>query len=176
MSSTSDPWQLGDDERNLLDNVSREEEESFLPARTAIDEAEAAVAERVKQVYPDTKMRDEPEAEADEPLDEFALPQETQTRTEVYGGNGTDSEQLDAKEAARDPFESFPPQRIHMAEMQKAMLRSRLIVMHLFEADHTPAGACVLDILKAEKPEAYADIVVRVGMALYIGWQKGMGQ
>ncbi len=179
MSSTSDQYHIGDDEKNLLDDVAREEEESFKPARSAVEEAEAQLAARVKQVYPDTKMREEPEGPdvvgEEEPYDEFALPQETQTRTEVYGEGDTVTA-AEAKEVLRDPFESFPPQRIHMAEMQKSMLRARLIVGHMFEGDKTPAGAIILDILKAEKPDVYADICVRVGMALYIGWQKGMGQ
>lgn len=146
-------------------------------AEQANDRAEALAAERRKDTYPDTKVTPidpAPEPEKPEEPDEFALPSETQTRTEAAG----DSDRMTAeemKEQGRDPYESHPPQRIQMAELQKAMLRARMIVGHTFGQDKTPAGAKILDILKAEKPEVYADIVVRCGMALYIGWQKGMG-
>lgn len=179
MSSTSD------DDRSLLDDVAKQEEEAWAGGKEAVQRAEALAAERRKDTYPDTKVTPiEPAPESDEQPgtarstaeqpDEFALPAETQTRTEA----AADSDRMTPEEMqqqTRDPYESHPPQRIQMAELQKSMLRARLIVGHTFGQDKTPAGAIILDILKAEKPDVYADIVVRCGMALYIGWQKGMG-
>jgi hypothetical protein len=171
MNSTSD------DDRSLLDEVAHQEEQVWAGGKQAVEEAEAIAAERRKDTYPETKVtpiEPAPEPEKPEAPDEFALPSETQTRTEAAG----DSDRMtveEMKEQGRDPYESHPPQRIQMAELQKAMLRAKIIVGHTFESDRTPGGQPILEILKIEKPDMYADIVVRCGMALYIGWQKGMG-
>lgn len=165
---------ISDDERNLLDDIEREEEEAWAIGRGAVQEAEQAAEERRAEPYPPESLTPAPIDPAPEPEDDsgFALPSETQTRTEASSSGG---DQMDAQEATKDPYESHPPQRIQMAELQKCMLRSKLIIMHTFENDKTGAGDSVLAVLKAEKPEVYADIVVRCAMALYIGWQKGMG-
>lgn len=166
-----------DDDRNLLEEIAKDEERDRLSGQEAVERGEALLAERRKQTYPETKVEPiapPPEPEKAEEPDEFALPAETQTRTEAAG----DSDRMtveEMKEQGRDPYESHPPQRIHMAELQKAMLRAKMIVGHTFESDRTPGGQPILEILKIEKPDVYADIVVRCGMALYIGWQKGMG-
>lgn len=165
--------QISEEDASLLDAVVLEGDAEAAEAQAPIDAAEAAIAARVKEVYPDTAVKPlgAPAEIPDD--DEFALPGTAMSGAEAFA---EEPEALTAKEAARDPFESYPPQRIMMAEMQKATLRAKLIVMHTFEYEKTPAGASILDVLKAEKPEVYADIIMRVSMALFIGWQKGIGQ
>lgn len=168
---------ISSDDESLLAEIAEQAKQEAAEGQAPIDAAEAAIAERVKQAYPETTVKPigvpaEPPVE-----DEFALPDtEPVSGAEAFANGEQDPEAMTAAEATREPFESYPPQRIMMAEMQKAMLRSKLIVMHTFEYDKTPAGASILGILKAEKPEVYSDIIVRVAMALFIGWQKGIGQ
>jgi hypothetical protein len=169
---------LENDTASLLAQLAQEVEKESDLTRAGVRAAETKAAERLAEPYPPETLKktEAPAEQEDEEDDEFALPVATQTRTEAYSApDGPNGAYLTAAEAGRDPYESLPPQRIQAAELQKALFHAKLIVMHTFEYDKTPAGASILQVIKAEKPEVYADIIARCGISLFIGWQKGMG-
>lgn len=155
-----------------LSDIQEQVEREIDEAATEIEKATAAGEAKRAEPYPPESLK--PQA-AEEEDDEFALPSQTQTKTEYAA---TDPDRMTAdelREQGKDPFESFPPQRIMHAELLKAMLHAKLVITHTFEHDKTPAGEAILKILKVEKTELYAELVVRCGITLFIGWQKGMG-
>ena len=172
---TQPPSELTEEEETLLDELVEREEASVEQVTAAADAVETARDERAAEPYPPATINPivtgvtlEPEPEED---DEFALPSANAAAVNTPGATDEDVEK-----ALRDPYEGSIPSMVITAELQKALLRSRLVIGHTFESIDVsgPAGN-MLKFLQDERPEVYADIVVRVAMAHFICWQKGMG-
>ncbi|MDV2504698.1 MAG: hypothetical protein RX318_12200 [bacterium] len=179
---TSDDEGMTAEERKLLDEVVENEESAVQQADEAVATVDADRTAREAEPYPPTTLKlDKPapfpepappevdEQEGDEQKgDEFALP--SADATPKVDGTTAD----DISEVTAEPYAGSIPSMVITAELQKAMLRSRIIIQHTFESlelEHSN----MLRYLQEEKPEMYADIVVRVAAMHFICWQKAMG-
>ena len=169
------------EERELLDQVVEDEEQTVQKADEAVAAVDADRTAREAEPYPPTTMlkldKPEPPPEVEEDLpvpqeeeddDEFALPSADDT-PKVDGATADDITGVTA-----EPYAGKIPSMVITAELQKAMLRSRIVIQHTFEFIEVE-DSNMLRILQEEKPEVYADIVVRVAAMHFICWQKGMG-
>lgn len=173
--ATQPTSELSDEEVEILHGVVEDEDQAVAEAQDTIERVLKQRQERDDEPYPPTTMTQAvalPVSEEED--DEFALPGE-----KAPGDQTTGVTEDDVKETTRDPYEGQIPGMIITAEVQKAMLRSRLVIGHTFECIEVTGSQStaknMLELLQREHPEVYADIVVRVAMAHFICWQKGMG-
>lgn len=108
----------------------------------------------------------EPEAEEEEP-DEFALPQASSGTSPADTSDGV-------PEKTFEPWEGNIPSRVLTQEMQKAMLRARLIFHHTFERVSLKETT-MLNRLIDDQPEVYADCIVRLAITHFIAWKETVG-
>lgn len=177
MTPSSSNDGMTNEERELLQEVVEDEERNVQGADEAIAKVEADRTEREAEPYPPTTLKLDkpapPEVDEDPAVpqeeDEFALPS-------AAGTSKVDEDAAaDVSELTAEPYAGSIPSMVITAELQKAMLRSRIIIQHTFEFIELEGNTNMLRYLQDEKPEAYADIVVRVAAMHFICWQKAMG-
>ena len=161
------------EERELLDEVVEKEDGAAQKSNEAVAAVDADPTARGAEPhpYPPTTLKlDKPTPpEVDQEEDEFALPS-ADTTPKVDGVTAAE----DIAEVTAEPYAGSIPSMVITAELQKAMLRSRIIIQHTFESIELE-DSNMLRYLQEEKPEVYADIVVRVAAMHFICWQKAMG-
>ncbi|KKL20291.1 hypothetical protein LCGC14_2456960, partial [marine sediment metagenome] len=123
------------EERQLLDEVVENEDQRVQEADQAVAAVDADRIARGDEAYPPTTLKiDKPEPppevdkqEPQEEEDDFALPSADGTAK----SDGTTA--ADIAEVTAEPYAGSIPSMVITAELQKAMLRSRIIIQHTFE-------------------------------------------
>ena len=167
------------EERELLQEVVEEEARAVDQADEAVARVDADRTQREAEPYPPTTLKlDKPASPEDPPGEDLAVPQQDDefALPSAAGASKSDEDATaDTAEVTAEPYVGSIPSMVIAAELQKAMLRSRMIIQHTFEFLELEGNTNMLRYLQEEKPEAYADIVVRVAAMHFICWQKAMG-